>query len=65
MVRSINASQILQMRQQTQLMWNQYFSSIQKIVFSTLEVSGAGRGAVFLSLVYVIAVQKFRRDRVS
>lgn len=42
MVRSINASQILQMRQQTQLMWNQYFSSIQKIVFSTLEVSGGG-----------------------
>nr|XP_027208304.1 exostosin-1b-like [Penaeus vannamei] len=38
MVRSINASQILQMRQQTQLMWNQYFSSIQKIVFSTLEI---------------------------
>lgn len=37
-VRSVNASQLLHMRQQTQLMWNQYFSSIQKIVHSTLEI---------------------------
>ncbi|KAG7166152.1 Exostosin-1-like 1 [Homarus americanus] len=38
MVRSVNASQMLHMRQQTQLMWNQYFSSIQKIVHSTMEI---------------------------
>ncbi|XP_050730033.1 exostosin-1-like [Eriocheir sinensis] len=37
-VRSINASQMLQMRQQTQLIWNRYFSSVQKIVFATLEI---------------------------
>ncbi|KAG0722548.1 Exostosin-1b [Chionoecetes opilio] len=37
-VRSINASQMLQMKQQTQLIWNRYFSSVQKIVFATLEI---------------------------
>lgn len=38
MLRSINSSQILWMRQQSQVLWNQYFSSIEKIIHSTLEI---------------------------
>lgn len=38
-VRSISPSKILQLRQQTQVLWDRYFSSIEKIVYTTLEVS--------------------------
>nr|CAD7199572.1 unnamed protein product [Timema douglasi] len=38
-VRSIGASKVLALRQQTQVLWERYFSSIEKIVFTTLEVS--------------------------
>ncbi|CAL4082003.1 unnamed protein product, partial [Meganyctiphanes norvegica] len=38
MLRSINSSQILWMRQQSQVLWNQYFSSVEKIIHSTLEI---------------------------
>lgn len=38
-VRSISASRILALRQQTQVLWERYFSSIEKIVFTTFEVS--------------------------
>ncbi|XP_077287346.1 exostosin glycosyltransferase 1 ttv isoform X2 [Arctopsyche grandis] len=38
LVRSVGAARILAMRQQTQLLWEQYFSSIEKIVFTTLEI---------------------------
>ncbi|XP_063229981.1 exostosin-1 [Bacillus rossius redtenbacheri] len=37
-VRSISATEVLALRQQTQLLWQQYFSSIEKIVFTTLEI---------------------------
>lgn len=37
-VRSITPLQILRMRQQTQILWNRYFSSIDKIIFTTLEI---------------------------
>lgn len=40
-VRSISDYRILQLRQQTQVLWERYFSSIEKIVFTTLEVSDA------------------------
>ena len=38
MIRSVPASQILQMRQQGQVLWNQHFSSVDKIVYTTFEV---------------------------
>ncbi|KAG8224634.1 hypothetical protein J437_LFUL003068 [Ladona fulva] len=41
MVRSIPPAKVFAMRQQTQLLWDRYFSSVEKIVFTTLEVSGA------------------------
>jgi hypothetical protein len=38
-VRSISPNRILALRQQTQILWERYFSSIEKIVFTTFEVS--------------------------
>ena len=38
-MRSIPHSEILLLRQQTQLLWETYFSSLDKIVTTTLEVS--------------------------
>ncbi|XP_065089459.1 exostosin-1 [Ochlerotatus camptorhynchus] len=37
-VRSISTSRILALRQQTQVLWERYFSSIEKIVFTTFEI---------------------------
>lgn len=37
-VRSIPATKILALRQQTQMLWERYFGSIEKIVFTTFEV---------------------------
>ncbi|KAI5712469.1 hypothetical protein M8J75_008522 [Diaphorina citri] len=37
-VRSISATQVLAARQQTQVLWERYFSSIEKIVFTTFEI---------------------------
>jgi len=37
-LRSMNPEDILLMRQQTQFLWSTYFSSIEKIVTTTLEV---------------------------
>jgi glucuronyl/N-acetylglucosaminyl transferase EXT1 len=37
-VRSISPKQILALRQQTQILWERYFSSIEKIVFTTFEI---------------------------
>ncbi|GJQ66024.1 putative transferase, transferring hexosyl groups [Trypoxylus dichotomus] len=38
MVRSISPQKILKLRQQTQILWDRYFSSIEKIVFTTFEI---------------------------
>lgn len=38
-VRSISAMKILALRQQTQMLWERYFGSIEKIVFTTFEVN--------------------------
>ncbi|GFG40335.1 hypothetical protein Cfor_00928 [Coptotermes formosanus] len=38
MVRSVSATKVLALRQQTQILWERYFSSIEKIVFTTLEI---------------------------
>lgn len=38
-IRSIPATKLFSLRQQTQVLWDKYFSSIEKIVFTTLEVS--------------------------
>lgn len=38
LVRSVPPERVLALRQQTQLLWEQYFSSIEKIVFTTIEV---------------------------
>lgn len=37
-VRSIDPTKIMAMRQQTQVLWERYFSSIEKIVFTTFEI---------------------------
>ncbi len=37
-VRSIHQDKILSLRQQTQFLWEAYFSSVEKIVLTTLEV---------------------------
>ncbi|XP_019864522.1 exostosin-1 [Aethina tumida] len=37
-VRSLSPSKILQLRQQTQMLWDRYFSSIEKIVYTTFEI---------------------------
>ncbi|XP_076158211.1 exostosin-1b [Alosa pseudoharengus] len=37
-VRSIHQDKILSLRQQTQLLWEAYFSSLEKIVLTTLEI---------------------------
>lgn len=46
--RSVDAERILALRQQTQFLWDSYFSSVDKIVLTTLEVSlqqeDGGRG---------------------
>lgn len=41
-VRSIHQDKILSLRQQTQFLWEAYFSSVEKIVLTTLEVSVVG-----------------------
>jgi hypothetical protein len=46
MVRSVNASKVLVLRQQTQILWERYFSSVEKIVFTTLEVSTRSAAAL-------------------
>lgn len=38
-VRATSPTKILELRQQTQILWDKYFSSIEKIVFTTLEVT--------------------------
>jgi len=38
LVRSVGTDTILLMRQQTQFLWDTYFSSVEKIVSTTLEV---------------------------
>ncbi|KAJ8021177.1 Exostosin-1c [Holothuria leucospilota] len=37
-VRSIGPEQVLTLRQQTQIYWDRYFSSVEKIVLTTLEI---------------------------
>lgn len=37
-IRSVSPSRILALRQQTQILWDQYFSSIDKIVGATIEI---------------------------
>ncbi|MEQ2192352.1 Exostosin-1b, partial [Xenoophorus captivus] len=37
-VRSIHQDKILSLRQQTQFLWEAYFSSVEKIVLTTLEI---------------------------
>lgn len=50
-IRSIHQDKILALRQQTQFLWEAYFSSVEKIVLTTLEVSknylGPRRAASF------------------
>ena len=38
LVRSVSSDTILLLRQQTQFLWDTYFSSVEKIVSTTLEV---------------------------
>lgn len=49
-VRSIHQDKILALRQQTQFLWEAYFSSVEKIVLTTLEVSN-GRSVILSRVV--------------
>ena len=40
-IRSVDHDRILALRQQTQFLWDAYFSSVAKIVLTTLEVSAS------------------------
>lgn len=40
MLRNLPEDQLLQMRLQTQFLWDTYFSSVESIVLTTLEVNG-------------------------
>ena len=39
MLRNLPEDQLLQMRLQTQFLWDAYFSSVESIVLTTLEVN--------------------------
>ncbi|KAL7738237.1 hypothetical protein ACLKA6_006569 [Drosophila palustris] len=43
-VRSISAERIFALRQQTQVLWERYFGSIEKIVFTTFEANHVDAG---------------------
>lgn len=47
-VRSYGKEEILAMKQQTLFLWEAYFSSIEKILFTTLEV----RPNIFVTILY-------------
>ena len=38
-VRSVESERVMSLRQQSQLLWHMYFSSIDRILFTTLEVN--------------------------
>ena len=42
-LRSIPAGKVFRMRQQTQVLWERYLCSVEKIVMTTLEVSDPRR----------------------
>lgn len=54
-VRSIHQDKILALRQQTQFLWEAYFSSVEKIVLTTLEVSN-GRS---VALCWIMNLNRF------
>jgi len=39
LVRSLDPKQVFSLKQQTQVVWNQYLSSMEKIIWTTFEVS--------------------------
>lgn len=49
-VRCIHPERVLALQQQTQFLWDAYFSSVDKIVHTTLEVSTTPRGPPHLGL---------------
>lgn len=51
-------SRVLALRQQTQFLWTTYFSSVEKVIHTTLEVRGVrpqGPGSLLLSLLLFLA----------
>ena len=57
-VRSITDEQILRLRQQTQILWDAYFSSVDKIVETTLEVSMPGVQGTGCTFKYDITARR-------
>lgn len=56
-MRSISATKILALRQQTQMLWERYFGSIEKIVFTTFEV------IIFACVhIHIIRIELFNVD---
>lgn len=52
-VRSISATKILALRQQTQMLWERYFGSIEKIVFTTFEVTIHDITIFYYATIYI------------
>lgn len=52
-IRSIHQDKILALRQQTQFLWEAYFSSVEKIVLTTLEVSETARLLILDNVAFV------------
>lgn len=50
MLRNLPEDQLLQMRLQTQFLWDAYFSSVESIVLTTLEVNSVCVQVFFLLL---------------
>ena len=62
-VRSIEGERVMALRQQSQLLWHMYFSSIDRIIFTALEVissssssssSSHSSKSIFTSLVFLL-----------
>lgn len=55
-VRSVSNTKILKLRQQTQFLWERYFSSIEKVIFTVFEASGK---KLFIELFFCFLIVKF------
>ena len=66
-VRSIEAERVMTLRQQSQLLWHMYFSSIDRIIFTSLEVKAPPKSVSFflfasLDVWYAVNADRSRAD---
>lgn len=57
-IHSISDTKLFALRQQTQILWEQYFNTIEKIVFTTFEVKLTHINNTFM-LCLIIELKKF------